>query len=294
MSGRYPLAESDRDTPSADRSVGKYSNGAIRGNGLFKLGYRGKGDMDQTAYKYMQSEDTLVRTTNRMANMVSTRKKLQQYEYPMEKLKLSSAVEKAKRAVEQVKLDNASLLAQAEAAKNAADRTLKTEQEKLERYQAQLTKCKVYAPHAGMVAYEEDTFGDGIDKGTFVNQFQTVLTLPDLTTMQVKTAIHESMLPDVKRGLPATIKVDAVRGSVHRGTVESVAVLPLQLGLFQSQVKTYETIVDISDRVEGLTPGMTVTVEIKIDYLTDVVQIPVQAIVQIDGTGSCAQYTFGV
>ena len=52
------------------------------------------------------------------------------------------------------------------------------------------------------------------------------MTIPDLKHMQVKTAVHESVVDRVKMGLTATIRLDAFPDRIYRGEVESVAVLP--------------------------------------------------------------------
>jgi RND family efflux transporter MFP subunit len=204
---------------------------------------------------------------------------------------LNGAMATAQRALDQVKIDNESLLAQALAAKTAAERALTTEKEKLERYRTLLTKCKIYAPHEGMAVYamEEDrrSSSSAIAEGAFVRERQRILTLPNLSKMQVKTSIHESILDQVRAGLPVTIKIDAFADRAYHGTVQSVAVLPKQADWMSSDIKVYETIVTIDEEVDQLKPGMTAVVEIHIDRLPDVLSVPVQAVVQVGKENWC-------
>jgi HlyD family secretion protein len=258
---------------------------------LYKLGYRGKGDLDQAVYKYLQAEDSLVRATNTLANAMSNRRKLQEYEYPMQKLTLEGKLNTAERALVQVKRDNDSLLAQALAARNAANETLEKEAEKLEKYQAQLVKCKIYAPHDGMVVYADESnrrwANTVIGEGAFVRERQKILTLPDLSRMQVKTAVHESVLDQVEQDMDVTVQIDAFPDRTYKGSVKSVAVLPDQGGWLSSDIKVYETIVTIDEEVEQLKPGMTAVAEIHVDHLKDVLKVPVQAIVQVGDENWC-------
>ena len=251
---------------------------------LYKLGYRGRGDFDQAVFAHIRAEDELVRATNALSNLRSSRKKLQHYEYPMRKLELEGAVKTAKRALIQTGRDNESLLAQAEAAKNAAERSEAKEKEKLDRYNAQLERCKIYAPHDGMVVYATERRRGGsssvIAEGAYVRERQSLLKLPDLSSMQVKTGVHESVLDQVRAGLPCTIRVDAFPERVYRGTVRSVAVLPDEGNWLASDTKFYETVVTIDESVDQLKPGMTAVVEVHVVRLDDVLSVPVQAIVQ--------------
>ena len=120
---------------------------------LFDLGYRGLGDLDQSRYRMLQAEDWLRKSQNSLDNAESARRKLVQYEKEMMLKTLQGALATAERTLDQVKIDNVSLLSQAEAAKNAADAALKKEQEKLDRLRLMISKCKIVAPHDGMVVY---------------------------------------------------------------------------------------------------------------------------------------------
>ena len=258
---------------------------------LYDLGYRGRGDLDQAVYKLLQAEDAWVRADNSLANAKASRKKLEQYEYPMKKLTMLGEKDTAKRLLEQVDLDNEADLVMATTTKTAADRAFEKEEERLAKYKEQLGKCKLYAPHDGMAVYatERSRYGTSanIGEGEFVRQRQKILTLPDLDNMQVKTAIHESVLDRVSAGLPATIQIDARPDRTYRGTVESVAVLPDPGGWLSSDIKVYETIVTIDEKVDQLKPGMTAVVEIHVDRLEDILSVPVQAIVQVEEDTWC-------
>jgi multidrug efflux pump subunit AcrA (membrane-fusion protein) len=59
-------------------------------------------------------------------------------------------------------------------------------------------------------------------------------------------------------------------------------VLPEQNSWSGNDTKVYQTIVTITDKVEGLKPGMTAISEILINKLPDVVTVPLQAVVEKD------------
>jgi RND family efflux transporter MFP subunit len=203
-------------------------------------------------------------------------------------MQLEGALASAKRVLTQVERDNEALLQQAEAAKNEADRALNKEEEKLAKYQEQLEKCKIYAPHDGMATYALEHWGKTqIQEGATVRERQRIIILPDLSVMQVKTAVHESVLDLINEGLPATITIDAFPDRTYTGSVKSVAVLADRGEWHSRDVKLYATIVTIDGTVERLRPGMSAAVEIHVERLEDVLSVPVQAIVQVAGDNWC-------
>lgn len=256
---------------------------------LFKLGYRGKGDLDQAVHEHLQADFALAKAANSLSTAEANRKKLKQYEYPMKLLELKGAIATAKRALSQVERDNEALLAQAEATKNAAEQSLKTETERLEKFKTQLEKCKIYAPNDGLVAHSPDRtpWGRLVAEGELVTERFKILSLPDLARMQVKVAVHESVLDQTKSGLTASVRIDADPDTAYQGTVRSVAVLPTQDSGMSSDVKVYDTIVTVDDDVEHLKPGMTAIVEIHVQRLEDVISVPVQAVVQEEASTWC-------
>ena len=101
---------------------------------LKKLGYRSRGDLEQARLAALTADSAV-------AKAVSSRKELVAYTYRKTKMQLEGTLASAKRALTQVGRDNEALLVQAEAAKNAADRGLEKEEEKLTKYTEQLEKC---------------------------------------------------------------------------------------------------------------------------------------------------------
>ena len=253
---------------------------------LFKLGYRGKSDLEQSRLKYLQAEDRLASSLNQIKTYRANREKLDSFERKMEIMRLEGARETARRNIEQVKNDNSALLDQALAAKNEAVNTEAKEQERLERMKQQLANCKILAPHGGMVVYKRERRGNTeIMEGAIVRERQDILTLPDLTKMKVKTQVHEAVLDQVRPGLPASVRIDAFPDRLYRGVVDKVAVVPSSNGgwFAAGSVKTYETEVRIVDEVEGLKPGMTAVVNVHVDRIENVIAVPVQSIIQSDG-----------
>ena len=253
---------------------------------LKKLGYRSKGDLEQARLNSLAAGRSF-------AKALASRRELTEYTQEKIELQLDGALDTAIQGLKQVENNSQAEMAQAEARKNAADRALEKETEMLEKYGEQLDKCKIYAPHDGMATYAVSSSrysrssSSTIAEGATVRQRQEIITLPDLSTMQVKTAVHESVLDRINPGLRASITIDAFPDARYKGSVKSVAVLPDQGGWMSSDIKVYETVVTIDEKVERLKPGMTAVVEIHVERLKDVLSVPVQAIVQIEDQSWC-------
>src|SRR5439155_23310653 len=73
-----------------------------------------------------------------------------------------------------------------------------------------------------------------------------------------------------KRGQEATVRVDAMPEVSLPGRVRSVAAVASQADLFMSDVKVYQTLVLIEQKVDGLKPDMNAEVTIHINDIKNV------------------------
>lgn len=249
---------------------------------LFRLGYKGKSDLDQSRFAFMKAEAALAAAVNRLSNHEASKRQLETYEYKKELLRLDGAVATAERNLKQVEVTNASELAQVNAQLFEAQERVSRQKARITSLQRQLELCRIYAPHAGMVVYAKEENGrygnTRIAEGASVRQRQELLKLPDLSQMQVRTQIHEAVLDQIRKGLPVTVRVDAFPNRTFAGRVAEVAVVPSDNS--NTNAKTYDCVVVIPELVSQLKPGMTAVTEIHVDRLKDVITVPVQAVVQ--------------
>ncbi len=120
---------------------------------LFNLGYANRNEVRRIELTYLQAEGQFAAKINQLQTEVATLKKMQVYEQRKDLLALEGKVATAKRGLEQVLRNNEAKLAQMQALMRAKEESWKKEEERLARYESQLKKCKIYAPHAGLVAY---------------------------------------------------------------------------------------------------------------------------------------------
>ena len=161
--------------------------------------------------------------------------------------------------------------AEAERARmNAARRDLALEE---------LVNCVIRAERAGLVIYptaEEWKRAPDIEEGATVHQDQILLLMPDLSKMQVRVGVHESVVDRIKEGMTARITIP---GQTMEGEVASVAPVTRPAGWWTGNVVKYDTIIKLPS-APGLKPGMSAEVKITIDRHADVLTIPVTAAVE--------------
>ena len=143
----------------------------------------------------------------------------------------------------------------------------------------ELEYCVIKAERSGMVIYPSAAQWKNapeIEEGATVHKDQVLLLMPDLSKMQVKVGIHESIIDRIKPGLAARVTLP---DKTLDGEVSSVAPVTRPAGWWTGNVVKYDTIVELPS-VEGLKPGMSAEVEVIMDRHEDVLTIPVAAVVE--------------
>jgi HlyD family secretion protein len=178
-----------------------------------------------------------------------------------------------------------------ELAKQATWSLERSKEKKLER---QIAACTLTAPTEGLVVYANDPgrgFGrtqPQIEEGATVRERQKILSIPDITKMQVNAKVHESKIDMIIPNMKVKIGVDAFADLILDGTVLDVAPLPDPVNTFSPNIKVYTTHIRIDNPVAGLRPGMTAQAEIFIGQFDNVLSVPVQAVLRLDGKDQVA------
>jgi RND family efflux transporter MFP subunit len=173
----------------------------------------------------------------------------------------------------------------------ARQSTWELEKSREEKLNKQIESCRIIAPGDGVIVYANNSTRPvrgqprpQIEEGATVRQRQKILSIVDLGgPMQVNTKVHESIVDRINRGLKAVVKVDALPSTPLPGLVVRVAPLPDPGAMATWDPKVYTTIVRLTDNPPGLRPGMTSRVEILINDLDNVLTVPLQAVLHLDG-----------
>ena len=174
----------------------------------------------------------------------------------------------------------------AEAGLEAQQAQVDLQKQRLEHAQEQFDYCIIIAKQGGMVIHPkaaEWKSSPDIEEGANVHTNQVLLMMPDLSKMQVKLGIHESMIDRIKPGLSARITLQDL---TIVGEVSSVAEVTKPAGWWTGNVVKFETIVSLDSEIE-LKPGMSAEVEVLMARHEDVLTVPVAAVVESEQEYSC-------
>ena len=171
----------------------------------------------------------------------------------------------------------------AEAKWGSAQKNYDLELSRLKEIEDQIAKCTIYAPKDGLVIYANDISRHGnedwiVEEGAVVRERQVIFRLPDSSAMRVELKVNEALVQYVKPGLPATIRPIGIDDVELTGEVTSVNRYAEPGNWRKADVKEYKAFVSINEEIAGLRSGMTASVTVKCDYVSDAVQIPVQAV----------------
>ena len=214
------------------------------------------------------------------------------YEFPKQAEKLMSDFIQARRTQARTEQQALSEIAQANAKMASAKARYQIEEKRIREYQEQIGACVMVAERAGLVVYggsgQNYWNSEPIKEGATIRERQSIITIPDMSTMAVKVDVHESDIKNVKVGQDVRVRVESFADKTLKGTVTKVAVLPDSENRWMNpDLKVYETTVAIEGIHEWLKPGMSAETEIMIDRLTDAIYIPLQSVVPQKGKLVC-------
>ena len=213
------------------------------------------------------------------------------YTLPKEAELRYSDWKEARRNLERVEARARSEVAQAKAELNSRKLSFQLDDERLKKLVNNVAKCIIKAPKAGRVVYA----GTGhrwrrqqIGEGESVYYNQTILTIPDLSTLAAGVNIHETDIEKMKVGQPAVISLEALPGKSFKGRVARISpVANAAQSWLNPDIKVYDCDVSLEEIPEVVTPGMSATAEIVIAELKNVLYIPIQAVTTYGGQRMC-------
>ena len=208
---------------------------------------------------------------------------LTKYTYREQMTLLKHNVEDGKLKLERAKTTAEAQKRQAETEVSRAERNLKLQQDELKETEAAKEKCVILAPQPGTVAYANEYWWSDdrkIREGAEVHEGKSIFNLPDMSRMQVKVSVHESVVNKIKKDQKASIRIDAFPDHKFKGEVMTVS--QLSDSSYFRTTQNYEVIVRILEIPDGvdLKPGMTAEVEVKVGTYKNVLAVPVTTVTE--------------
>jgi HlyD family secretion protein len=154
---------------------------------------------------------------------------------------------------------------------------LEQAQAMLKRINEDLVKTVIRSPIDGVISRLNAKQGEVVVTGTMNNPGTVIMSISDLSHMQVRARVDEIDVPLVKADQTARIYLQADPDRPVPARVARVA----SKGVKQQgrDVVTFETLLDVLGDDERIMPGMTANVEIEVAREDDAITIPVEAVV---------------
>jgi RND family efflux transporter MFP subunit len=138
----------------------------------------------------------------------------------------------------------------------------------------------IVSPASGSVILVDVEEGEIITSGALsYTSGTTLMTVADLSRMQIKAGVNEVDVGKIRDGQDVTIDVDAYPNVKYRGVITHIAPAARD----EQGVKIFDVEIDIVDSDERLKPGMTANIEIQGDHKSDILIVPVEAVFKKQG-----------
>ncbi len=144
----------------------------------------------------------------------------------------------------------------------------------------QLDKTVFHSPINGVVTRLNVEEGENVVTGTMNAPGTVIMTISDLSDMEVEVEVDETDIVDVELGQKAEVDVEALSDTLLAGVVTEVGNSGLtSMAGTEQEVTNFLVTVHVTDPHSGLKPGMTATVDIVTATHDSVLNVPIQSVV---------------
>jgi RND family efflux transporter MFP subunit len=237
----------------------------------------------------IQEEEERIRLREAEIGQESSRRDrelYQTYTQRMERTKFETEVKDGVRELENSRKKAEINLKEKQAAVTQREGQVTSTKTRLEQQRTELEHYTVKCDKEGTVHYgdpERPWWRDEIKVGSTVYQGATLITIPDLSSMQVLIQVHEADIDKVALDLPVVVTVDSRPGESFDGKITEIATVATSANWTDESNKSFKVEVTLTGISGTLRPGVTAKAEIKIETLSAVLQIPLHAIVPENG-----------
>lgn len=147
-----------------------------------------------------------------------------------------------------------------------------------------LKKTEYYAPIEGIITRLRVEEGETALVGTMNNPGTVLMTIADLSVMEVEVEVDETDVVGVKIGQQSEVKIDAYPDDIITGTVTEIGSSALQTVTTADESKDFKVVVTLENPPADLKPGLSASADIITAKKEDVLAVPISALVLRDKT----------
>ena len=237
----------------------------------------------------IQEEEERINLREAEINDENARKDLelhQSYTVRMEATKRETEVRDAERELENARKKADINLKEKQAGLAQRERQVKSTESRLEQQRKELEHYTIKAENPGVVHYgdpENPWWRQEVKIGNNAYQGQTLITIPDLTSMQVLLQIHEDDIDKLKVDMPVVVTVESKKGETFTGKITEIATVAASNRWNDDTNKSFKVEVTLDATTSELRAGVTAKAEITVETVGDALYVPIHAIVPEGG-----------
>jgi HlyD family secretion protein len=168
----------------------------------------------------------------------------------------------------------------AEAEYKAAQFAVEQRRANLAEIEDNLDECIIHSPIDGIVTDLTAKQGENVVIGTMNNPGTVIMTVSDLSIIEIEAEVDETDVSLVKIGQPVKVELDAFPDTSFSAEVVKIGNSAKVSGFgSQDQATNFIVNVRLTETVENIKPGMTASVDVTTNRRSGVLQIPIQAVV---------------
>ena len=146
----------------------------------------------------------------------------------------------------------------------------------------QVSKTIFVAPMDGKVTRLNVEEGETVIIGTMNNPGSLVLTISDLSVIEVVVQVDETDVPQISLGDSATIRIDAFSNEYFSGQVTEIGNSainpPSQQSAGQQAAIDFEVVITLDENDASLRPDLSATADIVTEMRRNVISVPIIAV----------------
>ncbi|HDZ26773.1 MAG TPA: efflux RND transporter periplasmic adaptor subunit [Candidatus Aminicenantes bacterium] len=142
-----------------------------------------------------------------------------------------------------------------------------------------LSKTAYSSPIDGIITSLRVEEGEIAMIGTMNNPGTILMTIADLSVMEVEVEVDETDVIGVEIGQQAEVRVDAFPDQDIKGKVTEIGSSALQKVTSSEESRDFKVIITLENPPENLKPGLSATADIITAEKTDILAIPISALV---------------
>ena len=141
-----------------------------------------------------------------------------------------------------------------------------------------LEKTTFYSPIDGIITSLRVEEGEIALMGTMNNPGTILMSIADLSIMEVEIEVDETDVIGVELGQPAEVKVDAFPERLINGKVTEIGSSALQNTTASEESKDFKVVITLEDPPVNLKPGLSASADIITAKKMDVIAVPISSL----------------